>query len=328
METIALVGPYGADVLPLVERKLRGRMAVIAVPTEEDYAALANVEYVILRVLRLNAETIGSMRRLKLIQRWGVGYEKVDIQAAGRRNVPVAVAPGGNATAVSELAVLLMLAVYRNLVPLHNGTARGLWEKAKYIDNSYVIKGKTVGLVGCGAIGLSVAQKVQAFGAAVIYHDVRRLPAVHEARFGLRFAEFDELLAKADIVSLHLPGNESTEGLIGTRALGLMKPKAILINTARGEVVDARALAAALRSGRLLGAGLDVLDTEPIAADSPLSGLDNVVLTPHVGGNTVDINGDMVDICVDHILAFSAGVPLASSVVVNSQFLSTHSTVI
>lgn len=324
METVALVGPYGADVQPLVERKLGGRMAVVSVPTEVDYAALADVEYVILRVLRMNADAIASMRRLKLIQRWGVGFEKVDIEAAGRRNVPVAVAPGGNSTAVAELAILLMLAVLRNLLPLHNSTVRGLWEKAKYIDNSFVIKGKTVGLLGCGAIGASVAKKVQAFGADVIYHDVRRLAAEDEARLGLRYAEQDELLARSDIVSLHLPLTETTKGLIGERTLGLMKKSAILVNTARGEVVDSAALAAALRSGRIMGAGLDVFDTEPLAADSPLRGLDNVVLTPHAGGNTSDINGDMVDICVDHILAVSAGSPLPPRVVVNSQFLSTE----
>lgn len=321
METIALVGPYGADVRPLIEKRLCGRFALKSVTAEADFADLADVEYVILRVLRMTRETIESMPSLRLIQRWGVGFDKVDIEAAGRRKVPVAIAPGANATPVSELAILLMLALYRNLVPLHVGTSRGLWEKDRYVDNSYVIKGKRLGLVGCGAIGALVARKAQAFGAEVSYYDVRRLPAEEEARLGLRFEPLDELLSGSDIVSLHLPLTDGTRGLIGERALGLMKKSAILINTARGEIVDNAALAAALRAGRIRGAGLDVFDTEPIAANSPLLGLENVVLTPHTGGNTSDVNADMVEICLDHILAVSEGRQLPPRAVVNSQFL-------
>jgi phosphoglycerate dehydrogenase-like enzyme len=250
-----------------------------------------------------------------------VGFDKVDIEAAGRRKVPVAVAPGANASPVSELAVLFMLALYRNLLRLHEGTSKGLWEKDKYIDSSFMIKGKTVGLVGCGAIGLQVAKKVQAFGAEVLYYDVRRLETGEETGLGLRFVELDSLLGQSDIVSLHLPLLDSTRGLIGERALGLMKKTAILVNTSRGEIVDTRALATALKAGRIGGAGLDVFDTEPVAADNPLLGLDRVLMTPHTGGNTSDVNEDMVEICLEHILAVSEGRPLPARAVVNSKFL-------
>ena len=136
---------------------------------------------------------------------------------------------------------------------------------------------------------------------------------------GLRFAQLDELFRESDIVSLHLPLLDSTRGLIGERALGLMKRTAVLINTARGEIVDSAALASALRSGRLLGAGLDVFHPEPLTEDSPLRGLSNVGLTPHTGGNTSDVNEEMVNICVDNILAVSEGkLPRA---IVNSRFL-------
>jgi phosphoglycerate dehydrogenase-like enzyme len=155
----------------------------------------------------------------------------------------------------------------------------------------------------------------------VLYHDIRRLAPEDEAAYGLRYVELDALLADSDIVSLHLPLLDSTRNLIDGRSIGLMKPKAVLINTARGEIVDTAALAAALRSGRLLGAGLDVFDSEPLAADSPLRDLDNVVLTPHTGGNTADISGDMVEICADNILAVSDGRPLPARVVVNASFL-------
>jgi len=321
METIALVGPYGADVAPLIERRLGGKFALASITAEADFSRISDVEYVILRVLRMTRETIESMPRLKLIQRWGVGYDKVDIEAAGRRNVPVAVAPGANASPVSELAVLLMLALYRNLVRLHEGTSRGLWEKDKFVDSSFMIKGKTVGLVGCGAIGAQVARKVRAFGAEVVYYDVRRLPADEESRLGLRYEKLDDLLAISDIVSLHLPLLDTTRHLVGERELGLMKGSAILVNTSRGEIVDTAALAVALKSGRIRGAGLDVFETEPVAPDNPLLGLKNVVLTPHTGGNTSDVNEDMVEICLDHILAVSEGRPLPPRAVVNAQFL-------
>lgn len=321
MEKIALVGTYGADVRPMLEMRLKGAMGVETVANESEFDRLADVEYVILRVLAMKRATIEAMPRLKLIQRWGVGFDKVDIAAAGERGVHVVIAPGANATPVSELALLLMLALYRNLVKLHNGMVQGRWEKEKFIDNSFMIKGKTVGLIGCGAIGRQVAKKVRAFGAEVVYYDAFRLPETTEQELGLTYRELDEVLASADIVSLHLPLLDSTRGMIGQREIALMKPGAVLINTARGGIVDTAALAEALAGKRIAGAGLDVFDSEPLAADSPLRALDNVVLTPHVGGNTADMSMDMVDICLENIFAVRDGRPLSPKVLVNRQYL-------
>ncbi len=321
MEKIALVGTYGADVRPMLEMRLKGAMGVETVANESEFDRLADVEYVILRVLAMKRATIEAMPRLKLIQRWGVGFDKVDIAAAGERGVPVVIAPGANATPVSELALLLMLALYRNLVKLHNGMVQGRWEKEKFIDNSFMIKGKTVGLIGCGAIGRQVAKKVRAFGAEVVYYDAFRLPETTEQELGLTYRGLDEVLANADIVSLHLPLLDSTRGMIGRREIALMKPGAVLINTARGGIVDTAALAEALAGKRIAGAGLDVFDSEPLAADSPLRALDNVVLTPHVGGNTADMSIDMVDICLENIFAVRDGRPLSPKVLVNRQYL-------
>jgi len=321
MEKIALVGTYGADVRPMLEMRLKGAMGVETVANESEFDRLADVEYVILRVLAMKRATIEAMPRLKLIQRWGVGFDKVDIAAAGERGVPVVIAPGANATPVSELALLLMLALYRNLVKLHNGMVQGRWEKEKFIDNSFMIKGKTVGLIGCGAIGRQVAKKVRAFGAEVVYYDAFRLPETTEQELGLTYRGLDEVLANADIVSLHLPLLDSTRGMIGRREIALMKPGAVLINTARGGIVDTAALAEALAGKRIAGAGLDVCDSEPLAADSPLRALDNVVLTPHVGGNTADMSIDMVDICLENIFAVRDGRPLSPKVLVNRQYL-------
>ncbi len=321
MEKIALVGPYSADVRSMLETRLKGTMSIESITRESEFDRLAGVDYVILRVFAMKRSVIEVMPKLKLIQRWGVGFDKVDIIAAGERGIPVAIAPGANSTPVSELAILFILALYRNLVKLHRGMAQGLWEKEKFIDNSFMIKGKTIGLIGCGAIGQQVAKKVQAFDATVMYYDAIRLPEIREQELHLTYRSLDEVLKASDIVSLHLPLLESTRGMIGQRELALMKPSAILINTARGEIIDATALIDALREKRIAGAGLDVFDSEPLAAESPLRNLDNVVLTPHVGGNTADMSLDMVDICLENILAVRDGQPLSAKVLVNSQYL-------
>ncbi len=321
MEKIALVGPYGTDVRTMLEKRLQGAMSVVSILDEKEFSQLKNVEYVILRVFALKRPIIETMTKLKLIQRWGVGFDKVDIVAAGERGIPVTITPGANSSPVSELALLFMLALYRNLVILHGGMKQGLWEKEKYIDNSFMIKGKTVGLIGCGAIGRQVAKKVQAFGAEVIYYDACRLSMEKEQQLGLSYAELDDLLRTADIISLHIPLLDSTRGMIGHREFSLMKPSTLFINTARGEIVDSTALVEALADKRIAGAGLDVFDSEPLAVNSPLLGLNNVVLTPHVGGNTADMNMEMVDICLENIFAVHENRPLSPKVLVNSQYL-------
>jgi len=321
MQTIALVGPYGNDVVPLFKKSLGSDFLIESIPTELEFGKLKDADYIVLRVLSMRRATIEAMPRVKLIQRWGVGFDKVDIIAAGERGIPVAIAPGGNASPVSELALLLMLALYRNLIALHSGILAGDWDKQKFIDNSFMLRGKTLGLVGCGAIGAQVAKKAKAFGADLLYFDARRLPENVEKELGLNFAALDQLLESADIVSLHLPLTESTRNLIGARELSLMKHSAILINTSRGEILSTDALTRALEEKTIAGAGLDVFDPEPLPSDSPLLSLPNVVMTPHVGGNTADMSIDMVDICSKNILAISRGESLAAHVLVNGQYL-------
>ena len=321
MQTIALVGPYGNDVVPLFRKSLGPDFLIESIPTESEFGKLKDADYLVVRVLSMPRAVIEAMPRVKLIQRWGVGFDKVDIVAAGERGIPVAIAPGGNASPVSELALLLMLALYRNLIALHSGILAGDWDKQKFIDNSFMLRGKTLGLVGCGAIGAQVAKKAKAFGAELLYFDARRLPESVEKELGLNFAALDQLLGAADIVSLHLPLTESTRNLIGAREFSLMKPSAILINTSRGEILSTDALVRALKEKKIAGAGLDVFDPEPLPSDSPLLSLPNVVMTPHVGGNTADMSIDMVDICSKNILAISRGESLATNVLVNGQYL-------
>jgi phosphoglycerate dehydrogenase-like enzyme len=191
--------------------------------------------------------------------------------------------------AVAEHTILLILAVYRKLVAFHQNVAAGRWHQGlpRTVD-IFELEGKTVGLVGLGNIGQQVARRLRAFDATVIYYDTLRRRPEEEAHLGVRYVPFETLLETADVVSLHVPLNEHTRNMIDAKALARMQPKAVLINTCRGEVVQEEALIEALRQGRLLGAGLDTQAQEPPVPSNPLLTLPNVTLTPHSAGPTVD----------------------------------------
>lgn len=266
---------------------------------------LADAE-VIWHVLRpLSGEELGSGRRLRLVQKFGVGINTIDVDAASRRGIAVANMPGANAASVAEGTVLLMLAVLRRLLPLDRSTRQGRgWPTDPVLgERCRDIGGCTVGLVGYGSIAQRVAGIVTAMGAHVVHTSTG-----DDGRPGWR--PLPELLAEADIVSLHLPLTETTEGMIDRAGLARMKPEAVLVNTSRGGVVDEAALAEALGSGRLAGAGLDVFAVEPVGADNPLLRLDNVVLTPHVSWYTADTMRRYLAAAVDNCRRLRDGQPL------------------
>jgi D-3-phosphoglycerate dehydrogenase / 2-oxoglutarate reductase len=249
---------------------------------EEDaaIASLAAADGIFVRIGYLGARLISSLPRLKVIALHGVGVDQVDLSAAMARGIPVTNVPGANAQAVAEHAIGLMLAVLRH-IPFADAQVRGgAWSRARVMGEE--LEGKTLGIVGLGNIGRRVAALGRAFGMTVIAHD----PVVTAAPPGITMMELAPLVGAADVVSLHAPRNPHTEGLISAGLLSLMKPTAILINTARGALVDEAALAASISAGRLAGAGLDVFVEEPPDPASPLLGLSGVVMSPHVGSNT------------------------------------------
>lgn len=321
MEIVALTGPYDPNVKALLYKAVPSGFEIREIASESEYGQLLEANYVILRTLKLNDQVINSIPNLKLIQRWGVGYDTVDIKAAGRRNIPVAITSGMNAAPVSEMAILLMLAVYRNLPRLYHNVLEGKWREGLNVGSLYTMEGKTVGLVGLGSIGKMVAHKVKSFGAEVQYYDLYRLSPAEEAELGVKYVAFEELLKTSDIISLHVPLGDKTRHLIRRETIELMKPTAILVNTARGEVVKEEDLVTALQSNKILGAGLDVVEHEPAAKDSALLKLQNVVVTPHMGGSTMDISANMVKRCLENIVKVSKGESLSKSDVVNSQYL-------
>jgi phosphoglycerate dehydrogenase-like enzyme len=255
----------------------------------EFTAALAQAQYMVCYPhVEMRDPFYRAAPRLKLVQLLSAGYDNVDLGAARRAKVPVANNGGANAVAVAEHTLLLMLAVARKVIWQHGNVAAGRWRGNGPAPRLYELSNKTLGIIGLGTIGKKVARLARAFGMRVEYYDIVRLSEDAEDALGVRFRLLRELLRNADIVSLHVPLNDSTRGMIGAGELPLLKETAILINTCRGAVIDETALAHTLDAGRILGAGLDVFAREPPLPDNPLLRLDNVVLTAHFAGPTWD----------------------------------------
>lgn len=265
---------------------------------------------VIWHVLRpLSGDDLERGSRLRLVHKLGAGVNTVEVEVARRRGIAVANMPGANAPSVAEGTVLLMLAALRRLPTLDRKTRDGdgwpsdpsLGETVRDIGNC------TVGLVGYGNIAKRVEAIVASMGATVLHTSTG-----NDGTPGWR--TLPELLAASDIVSLHLPLNADTDGLLGRAALALMKPEAVLVNTSRGPIIDEAALIGALRTGHLAAAGLDVFTVEPIPAGSPLLSLDNVVFTPHVSWYTADTMARYLAEAVDNCRRLRTGEPLANVV--------------
>ena len=265
-------------------------LTICAGDSAEYHAALGVAEYLIGYVdLAVRDELYAAAPNLKLIQMLSAGYDRADIDAARRAGVPLCNNGGANAIAVSEHALLLMLALSRRLIHQHGNVTAGRW-RGNDPARLHELNGRTLGLVGIGTIGKKTAHLAQAFGMQVFYYDTQRLSEAEEDALGVRFRLLREILQEADIISLHVPLNASSEKLIGAGELAQMKASAIIINTSRGPVIDEAALIEALASGSIAGAGLDVLEQEPPATDNPLFAFDNVVLTAHLAGPTWESN--------------------------------------
>jgi phosphoglycerate dehydrogenase-like enzyme len=284
--------PQLAPVLEIARALLPPGMELVVVdPTRpEFYDAAAEADYYLGSPRHgIGNEFFRAAPRLRLVQLTSAGYDRVDLEAARKARVPVANNGGANSVAVAEHAVMLMLAVLKKLVYHHNNVAAGTWRAADFASiRTYEVEGKRLGIVGLGNIGKKVARRVRGFDMDIVYHDILRLSEDQEDALGVRFALLDELLRTSDVVTMHVPLNDITRGMISTRELALMKRTAILVNTCRGPVVDEHALHQALTSGTIAGAGLDVMVEEPPKKNHPLFSLPNITLTPHSAGPTWD----------------------------------------
>jgi len=249
----------------------------------ELLAAIADVDAVLVRsATKIDAEALAAARRLKVVARAGVGLDNVDVKQATQSGVMVVNAPTSNIVSAAELSVGLLLAAARNIAPASSALRQGEWKRSKYAGIE--LYEKTVGIVGLGKIGVLVAQRLSAFGMRVIAYDPY-VQAGRAAQLGVRLVTLEELMAESDFISVHLPKTAETVGLIDDQQLARCKSQAIVVNAARGGIVDEQALYSAVKEGRIAGAALDVFATEP-CTDSPLFELDNVVATPHLGAST------------------------------------------
>ena len=227
-----------------------------------------------------------AANRLKLVQLMSVGYDRFNLDGARAAKLPVAVNGGANAIAVAEHAIMMMLATLKRVHELDAAVRGGGWRSASHSDRVYELWHSTVGIVGMGRIGQEVATRLAGWESTIVYYDPFRLSPEREQALGVRYVELDELLRTADVVTVHVPLNAKTQNLIDAESLSIMKSTSVIVNTARGGLIDEAALIDALREGRILGAGLDVLSEEPPSADNPILQLNNVVLTPHTAGPT------------------------------------------
>lgn len=249
----------------------------------ELLTAIADVDAILIRsATRIDAEALAVAKKLKVVARAGVGLDNVDVAAATKAGVMVVNAPTSNIVTAAELACGLLISVARNIAPANSALKAGEWKRNKY--TGVELSEKTLGVVGLGRIGVLVAQRMSAFGMKIVAYDPY-IQAARAAQMGVKLLSLDELLEVSDFITVHLPKTPETIGLIGDDALHKVKPSVRIVNAARGGIVDEAALAAALKEGRVAGAGLDVYAKEP-CTDSPLFTFDNVVATPHLGAST------------------------------------------
>lgn len=249
---------------------------------------IAEADAAIAGQVGVSRDVLAAGRRLKVLHKWGVGTDNLDLEAARDLGVKVARTTGSNALAVAEFTLGLIFATLRQIAFAHAEMQKGEWRGGRMPRDSFLLSGKTVGIVGFGAIGSTLARLLSGFGCTILYTQRTRLPPEREGAFGASYASLDELLARADVVTLNCPLTPQTAGMIDGAALARMKRTAVLINVARGGIVVEADLAAALKNGTIHAAAADVFDTEPLSASSPLLGIDNLVVTPHLAAGSAD----------------------------------------
>lgn len=251
---------------------------------------------------QVDAPLLDAAPRLKVISQMAVGFDNIDLAAATARGIPVGHTPGALTETTADFAFALLMAAARRVSEAERFVRAGHWRTwGPTLLMGQDVHGATLGIIGMGRIGLAVARRAQGFAMRVIYHDRAENPEA--SALGAELCPLDDLLAQADFISLHTPLTPETQGLIDARALALMKPTAVLVNTARGLIVDHGALYEALVSGQIAYAALDVTDPEPIPPDSPLLALDNCLIVPHIASSSVATRTRIAVMAAENLLA-------------------------
>ena len=300
------------EVLSLIGRdhQIESYAADLPLDRQELLRSIADKQGLLCTITdRIDTEVLDRAPGLKVITNYGVGFEHIDLDAATRRGIPVSNTPGVLTETTADLAFALILATARRVVAGDQRVRQGkfqYWAPLLFLGEE--VNGKTLGIIGMGRIGKAVARRAAGFGMKILYHSRTPLSPLEEQELGASLQPLEALLREADFVTLHVPLTPHTRHLIGSRELGVMKDSAFLINTARGPVVDEAALVAALRQGRIRGAGLDVYEREPELSPG-LADLENVVLLPHLGSATVATRTRMAVMAAENLLAGLRGDP-------------------
>mgnify|MGYP001791285669 CR=1 FL=1 len=306
---VACLSPYSEETIRALF-KGRHEVEVVVAPEPPDQEAVFNLTHAAHLVIgdrrhkhRVDRRVLENMRNCQLIQQPAVGFDSIDHRAAAEYGIPVANAAGYNREAVADWTVMAMLNLLRRGNWGDRQMRAGWWGRTEMMGRQ--LGSVTVGILGLGNVGGTVARRLTGFGSRVLYSD----PDPSREFAGAKRVELDELLAAADVVCIHTPLDVDTRGLIGTAQLAAMKPGAILVNAARGPIVDEAALIEALSSGRLAGAGLDVFAVEPLAADSPLRSFENVFISPHSAAATEEADAHLLEVVGENLLRVLDGEP-------------------
>ncbi|NIA20836.1 MAG: C-terminal binding protein [Anaerolineaceae bacterium] len=273
--------------------------------------AISEAEIVVVNMARLTAEVISRLDNCKLIIRHGIGYDNVDLAAATAKGIRLANVPDYCVQEVAEQSVMLIVAAARHLCEQQNSLARsvrkGQWDFS-VVRSVFQMKGKTLGIIGCGRIGSTVLQMVSGFGMNLLVCDPY-LTAERKAELGLQTHSFEKVIKESDIITIHTPLNDQTRGAFNAETLAMMKPTAVLVNTARGPLVVDQDLARALHKGTIMGAAIDVYDLEPPGRDNPLLGAPNCLLTPHLSWYSEESGWSIREKILEDIIRYFEGRP-------------------
>jgi phosphoglycerate dehydrogenase-like enzyme len=258
----------------------------------------------------MDAQVMAAAAPCILIQQPSVGYQHLDVDEAARVGIPVANAAGANAISVAEHTIMGALSCLKKLTLQQEKMRQGQWAQDEMADHGvFELYGKTLGIIGLGQIGKQVAERARPFGCRILYYDLARAGEEVEAELSVSFRELDALVAESDILCLHIPLTPDTRNMINAARVASMKQGAILVNVARGEVIDEDAVAAALKEGRLAGAVIDVFSEEPVPPDNPLLDCPNTVLTPHTAGATNESRLRIINVAMGNIVKVLKGEP-------------------
>lgn len=250
---------------------------------EELISIVPNIDAAIVGMDKWDRDVFNAAKKLKVIAKFGVGYDNIDVEAASDFGIKVTFARGQNAVSVAELTLTLLLSVIKNIPYFNNHVKEGIWDR----ELQYEIRGKTVGLIGFGCISQETAKMLMGFGVNVLAADLK--PNEKAAKMlNVTLTDIDTIIEQSDIISLHIPGTKENTHIINKDAMSRMKENVILINTSRGNLINLTDLHAMILDGKILGAGLDCFESEPVSQNTPILGLDRVVCTPHSGGKTYE----------------------------------------